>query len=582
MIIANTRRSVTFFFTLLLSISSLHSQIRNSVAIIRPRINQKGIDTYITISNYYMDIGQKVNGNYFKSMSKGGHGSGYLSLDASGRTIVITARHVVTFADKADLEFQKEDGKIIKIDECPVIYKDDDMDFAVLLIPAEKAAALEPDMPPLSLSQSELRESQEVWSAGYPGLLDEPAWQLGNGIITNRRLVVDEFGLPDFAVFIQHTAPLDPGNSGGPLLIGDPQVPLSWEIVGMNTWMVKNRQNANYAVSLEMLKNAYERIPTDQAIDATPEQAVTEKAKKLIDSLNQSSWSRYLGSRFISDRIVAETGWKVFQEQDHVLWGEERDDWYGRLFAGLAAETIRQFLYYEFYIVLHSARSPLEFVGITKKQGVGSEGESYRVEMTNGKRSFFTDWIQEYGAWRVSAASLPYNILHGKAAIQSAAAAPRDVIKTPGAFLASILINSIPLNTGFEQKYGFGFGYSIGLVPWFTCGGSLVLDHSSSLVIEDVQYANTLLEANAFAHFNLPIGTSGFFPYLTIGPSAGVKLPSDSVDSGFSAALLGGIGLQACTPDRISGGFEAIGRFGLDGGDLLRIQSISVRLFITF
>jgi S1-C subfamily serine protease len=559
----------------------LHAQIRNSVPIVRPKLTQEGKDTYVAISEYFSGIGQKDNANYFKSMSEGGFGSGYLSLDASGRTIVVTARHVVTFADKAELEFQKEDGKSFKIADCPVIYIDDDIDFAVILIPSDKTAELGSDITPLSLSQAEVKEGLEVWSAGYPGLLNNPAWQFAKGNITNSRLIVEKFGSPESAIFIQHTAPIDPGNSGGPLLVGDQDVPLSWEVVGINTWVVKDRQSANFAVSVEMLKKAFERIPA-VAESMTAEETVAARSKEFMDAINQPGWSRYLGDRFISDRIVAETGWKVYQEQINKVTQEDYRDWYSRLFSGRAADTIREFLFYEFYLILHSVRSPMEYVGISKNPGGESDGESYRVEMVSGKRRFFVDWVLEYGSWRVSAASLPYDILHGAAAIRSPSDPPRDAALTPWAFLTSFSIDAIPTLLGYYFKYGFGLGYTFGLAPWFTCGGSLALNYSSSLVVGTSQVVNTLLEVNAFSHFNLPIGNTGVFPYLTMGPSVGAKLRSgNSSDLGFSAALQGGLGVQICSPDRASAGVEVVGRFGLDDV-LLRIQSIYMRVYFTF
>ncbi len=37
-------------------------------------------------------------------------------------------------------------------------------------------------------------DGTEVWTAGYPGLLGKPSWQLAKGVFSNRRVVVEDLG----------------------------------------------------------------------------------------------------------------------------------------------------------------------------------------------------------------------------------------------------------------------------------------------------------------------------------------------------------------------------------------------------
>lgn len=65
----------------------------------------------------------------------------------------------------------------------------------------------------------ENEDGTEVWSAGFPGLGGKPMWQLGKGTITNASAKIKELIAPNISTIIQHSAEVDAGNSGGPLLL---------------------------------------------------------------------------------------------------------------------------------------------------------------------------------------------------------------------------------------------------------------------------------------------------------------------------------------------------------------------------
>jgi len=74
-----------------------------------------------------------------------------------------------------------------------------------------------------------------------------PLWQFSTGNVSN---AVARFprSLDDptmMGPFIQHTAPIDPGNSGGPLLVAQADVPSGFAVAGINTLTGTWRQAAN-------------------------------------------------------------------------------------------------------------------------------------------------------------------------------------------------------------------------------------------------------------------------------------------------------------------------------------------------
>lgn len=148
-----------------------------------------------------------------------GHGSGFL-LDSG---LLVTNQHVVGSAERVQVRFG--DGHET---EGEVIYADRIRDLALVRLTRPGATGL-------SLATSLPGSGAEVFSYGAP--LDESlAGTLRRGIVSGLR---EHRGLG----YLQADAPIDPGNSGGPLLDG------RGNVVGMATWFIVTQsgpQGINY------------------------------------------------------------------------------------------------------------------------------------------------------------------------------------------------------------------------------------------------------------------------------------------------------------------------------------------------
>jgi S1-C subfamily serine protease len=101
------------------------------------------------------------------------------------------------------------------------------------------------------VSSSTLRVGNPVTVVGTPYGLEG---SMSEGIVSalNRTLVLEEYSIPNV---IQTTAPMNPGNSGGPLLNYKGQV------VGMATAIVQESQGIEFAIPSDViLKNIEETI----------------------------------------------------------------------------------------------------------------------------------------------------------------------------------------------------------------------------------------------------------------------------------------------------------------------------------
>ncbi len=164
---------------------------------------------------------------------------------AAGKTEwrVLTNQHVMAGATEADVTL-RDDSKTTDNEttwRAKLLPADPHEDVAVLaLVLKEKA----PPVTGLRLRTSTVHDEEHVRAAGFPGLQGKPSFQISGGAVSNASFSRSYF---------QHTAPIDPGNSGGPLLDGDGRV------VGMNTLKATHRENVAFAIPTSHLLLALRR-----------------------------------------------------------------------------------------------------------------------------------------------------------------------------------------------------------------------------------------------------------------------------------------------------------------------------------
>jgi len=560
--------------------ATLGAQVRESIVVVRPRLSDEGAAAYRSIAVYFRNKNLGDLADYFESLTKGGFGSGYLATDRYGRSVVVTNRHVVTFADSTTITISKEAGSEESVENCPVIYEDADIDCALLLLP-ERAYE---GAPRLELAESVPADGENVWSAGYPALFGKPSWQLGKGVVSNRRVVIDSIGLPEFSVFTQHSAPIDPGNSGGPLLIGDPSDPSSFRVAGINTWVMLGRQNTNFAISLDTLREAFERVPDPDNLPE-PTSAVREQAEKFVTSLNAKEWSRFESSRYISSRMVMRQGWNAFtamvsapNEADTMVWVE-------RFLGESPEETLRQAIYFKIYMALHTDGRvvSLDFVDeLPEVEGT----RRIRSGITAGKKVFILDWSEESGNWRILEAGIPSAGLQGPKKRVETPVAPREQMPQggypfPSGLIIGMGVTSVPTIYGWQAGFREEIGYHFRIGKIASVGASLVCDEGASLVENGSQSMLMMVSLAGTARIGIPIlfSNMALFPFIGGGLRAGLTTIG-SGSSKFRISIESDAGLLLRPSSKWSIGVSIGPSFATDTG--LRLEGIPVKLLMFF
>lgn len=231
-----------------------------------------------------------------------GSGSGFVaSLPAGRGGLVVTNRHVVDGVDRPMVSF---DGGTTNI-TAKILYVDRDYDLAVLEI-AQPVTGF-----PIS---GEYTEMQEVFALGYPGLGTSANYQAARGNISNKCLEDDAINNNgSHMCWIQHTASIDPGSSGGPLVNAKNQV------VGVNAAFVQSRHEMYLAVPGVAIKSALEKaegIRANRENESWMKEQLKFNCYQFVSELSAGE-ARATGILpFISTKLVTKVGLPAFAKYD--------------------------------------------------------------------------------------------------------------------------------------------------------------------------------------------------------------------------------------------------------------------------
>jgi hypothetical protein len=199
-------------------------------------------------------------------------GTGFL-VGADG--VIVTNYHVIKEGNVAIVKFP--DGTVLSVDG--ILAVDKVRDLALIKVHGRTFRTL-------TLGNSDrVQVGQEVVAIGNPLSLEST---VSNGIISGVRSDKEAGGK-----FLQTTAPISPGSSGGPLFN------MRGEVVGINTMYLEGGENLNFAIpvndaklllsnqsaKLQNLPNEAEKeTPKGMAVEPSPalEQTCSERAAKFV------------------------------------------------------------------------------------------------------------------------------------------------------------------------------------------------------------------------------------------------------------------------------------------------------------
>jgi hypothetical protein len=193
-------------------------------------------------------------------------GSGFI-VDSSG--VIATNFHVVESAEQINIKLK--DGTIYPVSS--IIHYDINRDLCLLKVETRNLPSL-----PLGDSDS-LQIGEKIYCIGNPLGLE---YSFSDGMLSGIR---DLRGLK----YLQFTAPISPGNSGGPI------VDMQGKVIGMTTFEILGGQNLNFALAVNEIK---------PFIKITPKLTLSEFIKKLNAGIDYLTEEDLKASSYSSDPLL--------------------------------------------------------------------------------------------------------------------------------------------------------------------------------------------------------------------------------------------------------------------------------------
>ncbi len=390
------------FFTplfLLLLITGASAQIRDYIFVVRP-VYDPSVEAFLEdVSANLKEAGYTDLADYLGDSSGKRFGSGYLYVAEDGSEYILTNRHVLSGAASALLEQEQPDGSLTELENNAIIAMDDALDLAIV-----RLSRPDPSAAGLSFTDSAPEDGTDVWSAGYPGLAGNPSWQFGKGNITNARARVEELIDPDKSTLIQHSAPVDPGNSGGPLLIEAPSGTDAYLVAGINTWKAFSRQAANFAVPSITIRRFLESTFSDSSEEERAKR-LEMRSQEFTALFSEDSEMEEIEridriARFISMEYVTEAGEDALLEVLQSAPGNIRSAVLRNIAEASPIEGFRMAIAYTVNRNLSgtAALSPPRSIPAP----IPAESGNTLLAFPSGNaEDVETAWKEEYGSWRI-------------------------------------------------------------------------------------------------------------------------------------------------------------------------------------
>lgn len=252
------------------AVAAYANDLRESVCVVEPQYTEAEKST---LGDFALWFSRKGLGSESRMLSayKGGSTSSGVVIDLDGEHYVLTNRHVVGYAKDVRVSFVLRDTTV-SFEDCPVYATCQDADLALVHLP--KACT----QPALQLATAAPEDGQDIVAAGFPGLGGKPSWQITKGAISNAYLQIEA----QQHRFIQHTAPIDPGSSGGPLLVKAGE---DYNILGINTLKAFRRDNVGIAIPAATVREFVRHSADLVAIDHLTLDGLT---------INGATWAKML------------------------------------------------------------------------------------------------------------------------------------------------------------------------------------------------------------------------------------------------------------------------------------------------
>ena len=476
-----------FFFLFSLAI---FADIRDAVCVVRPNYEEKILQFMDDAADEISKAGYSDIAELFEKAKDGVFGSGFFIRGQNKKIYVLTNYHVAAYASSLSIEIENIDGAKIKIENCPVVAIDEELDLAIAEVNDKSVKSF------LNFAAKLPADGADVWSAGYPGLGGKPLWQLGKGTVTNSKTRLSNIVDPKKSFFIQHSAPIDSGNSGGPLLIKSPNSPEGYEVIGINSAKAVFRQSTNFAIPTTSIKNFINgrvfggseksennlKLALDEFAEACKNFKIDKEEQKNEEILKRL---RKIAI-YISEDYAINEGLDAYKTALRKAPRLFRTEILAASILGNPINGIRTALAYQIYTSIKPEENSYRPETSIDLKSLKNTGKNYEFVLYDEaeKSNFFTVWKNNHNFWQIEASNL-----NGSPEKKSSEKTAKKEKQNTGASFISI--EEIPVKmriyasyTGLKRDTGWASGFSLGYLYSFKyveIGFSAVIDKPRTL-----------------------------------------------------------------------------------------------------
>jgi serine protease Do len=356
-------------------------------------------DIVAYLGKFRAEFDKRGNNDAAKSIDnylKGRSGTGFIYVARDGSNYVITNHHVITQSYDISITFEKQDGIKIKYEGLEIIAADEDMDIALLSFPKGG----KPFTSGLSFLNRPVNEGEDVYSAGFPGLGAIFLWQFGKGMVSNARAEFPENDNDEksriMGPYIQHTAQIDPGNSGGPLLVQVSGVPTGYAVAGINTLSARFRQAANFSIPMNRVNEFLSIALGPKSSDERPR--LDARLDTFIEglSVNQAVYGHI--SDYLSSACTAENAEYALTEMLRKANRTVQDN----IIRAFVYSPVDGMSYAVAWTIENALRSKAGRISISVDTVVPNNKNGYTVTFKVNDRTISSEWVNDYGIWRIN------------------------------------------------------------------------------------------------------------------------------------------------------------------------------------
>lgn len=400
------------FFSILVLLSipfACFAQLKSKVCVVREVFYEKTVEDLQDFSNDFAKHGEKDLANAIEKYLNGGSfGTGFVYVAPDGKNYIITNRHVVEQAKACNIEFTNPDSSVSKYEGLTIFAVSQDIDLAILAFPPD----VQPFKEGLPFYAGPISDGDLVFTAGFPAFDGEPSWQLGTGNVTNANAKITKLINPEITTLIQHSAQVDPGNSGGPLLrrtkTGE------YVVVGVNTWKAMNRQAANFSLPSLVVQD-FIRTSLTKSNVTNPEEEVLKRAQdfeKVIADWN-AEYDQIVP--YISMDFVADYGKQIFNEVLNKASANTKKTILNEFFYESPIAGFRYAIAWHIFYEYHKndkSKTKGEEIDLPGFELLGEQEDSGNWNvlyyLPGTKKVVTSEWLNENGIWQL------YSFQYGK------------------------------------------------------------------------------------------------------------------------------------------------------------------------